>query len=74
MKQSPDNERRAERIYRCILNRRDEYEIHIDQEAAIIDVLTDLRHLCDQYGLDMGDLDRQAHEHYLEELQDGSLS
>lgn len=34
---------------------------------AIIDVLADLRHLCDALGLDFAELDKSAARHYLEE-------
>lgn len=33
----------------------------------VTDVLTDLRHLCDQEELDFGKLDKLAYEHYLRE-------
>lgn len=37
-------------------------------EAVIGDVLADLRHLCDALGLNMGEIDAQAHRRYVEEL------
>lgn len=36
---------------------------------AIADVLADLRHLCDRLGLDFARIDKQAHGHYISELQ-----
>ena len=38
-----------------------------------IDVLTDLRHLCDVNGWDFADLDRQAYDHYATEKAAGGL-
>lgn len=38
-----------------------------DPQANIIDMLSDLRHLCDRLGLDFAALDRPAYQHYLEE-------
>ena len=38
-----------------------------DMECAMRDTLTDLRHLCDVYGLDFGKIDSKAHKGYLEE-------
>jgi len=38
--------------------------------SALRDALTDMRHLADIYQLDFGELDRYAHEGYLEELGD----
>lgn len=46
----------------------DNYDIKVEGDAAIIDALTDLRHLCDKRGSDFADLDRIAHDHYTEEL------
>lgn len=38
----------------------------------VTDMLTDLRHLCDQEALDFGKLDRLAYEHYLRERFDSN--
>ena len=38
-----------------------------DRRAALRDLLTDLRHYCDAYGLDYLQADRTAHDHYLTE-------
>ena len=39
----------------------------VDVEALVIDLLANLRHFCDSRGLDFGQLDRTAHDHYLTE-------
>ena len=39
----------------------------------VIDMLTDLRHLCDAKGWDFADLDRQAYQHYRTEKEAGGL-
>jgi len=39
-----------------------------DPAATVTDLLADVRHFCDWYGLAHGNLDRVAHSHYLEEL------
>ena len=49
-----------------------EYNAQIDPEGAVFDsavrdLLTDVRHLCDVYGLHFGPLNTEAHEQYLEE-------
>lgn len=41
----------------------------VNHRSAIRDALTDLRHLCDIYGLDFGELDGGAYQGYLEEAQ-----
>lgn len=38
-----------------------------DPESGVIDILTDIRHLCDQVGLDFANLDRIAYNHYIAE-------
>lgn len=39
-----------------------------DEPATdLIDLLTDLRHYCDEHGLCFGDCDRVAYVHYAEE-------
>jgi hypothetical protein len=38
-----------------------------ERENAIRDVLSDLRHLCDAWGVAYGQADSTAHNHYLEE-------
>ena len=39
----------------------------------VVDMLTDLRHLCHVNGWDFADLDRQAYQHYIEEKEAGGL-
>ena len=43
------------------------------KRCNVIDMLTDLRHLCDVKGWDFADLDRQAYQHYIEEKEAGGL-
>lgn len=43
------------------------YEGAADWQATVTDALSDLRHLCDTYGLDFGDCDRAAYGHYIAE-------
>jgi hypothetical protein len=43
-------------------------EQDLERGSALRDALTDMRHLTDIYQLDFGELDRYAHEGYLEEL------
>ena len=42
------------------------YDEH-GKEANIVDMLTDLRHVCDAKEWDFGKLDKTAYEHYLVE-------
>lgn len=37
------------------------------KEVNVIDLLTDIRHVCDRYGWNFADLDRQAYQHYIAE-------
>lgn len=37
-------------------------------DAGIIDLLANLRHLCDREGLDFDELDHMAYTHYASEL------
>lgn len=37
-------------------------------EPGIVDLLANLRHLCDREGLDFSNLDRMAYQHYIEEV------
>ena len=39
----------------------------------VVDMLTDLRHLCDGQGLDFGECDRIAHNNYLPEMATQSM-
>ena len=41
-----------------------------DDATRCIDLLADARHWCDLTGQNFGDLDRQAYQHYLAELND----
>ena len=44
------------------------------KQCNVIDMLTDLRHLCDVKGWDFADLDRQAYAHYTAENGAGRAS
>ncbi len=57
---STENEKRAERAYRAVLA----YAEDEDIEAGIYDLLADILHLCDQYGIDQDDAQRIARHHY----------
>lgn len=46
----------------------DEASTRIYLERAIVDVLSDIRHLCDREGLSFGEVDRKAYAHYATEL------
>lgn len=56
-------------LYRQIIAKRALVKAYEDVEMpdGIVDLLTDLRHLCDAVGLCYGDLDRIAYGHYTEE-------
>jgi hypothetical protein len=41
---------------------------------GLIDLLADARHWCDQNGESFADLDRQAYQHYLAELNEARRS
>lgn len=41
---------------------------------GLIDLLADARHWCDQHGESFADLDRQAYQHYLAELDEARRS
>ena len=53
---------------------REHYEDTEDERGRILpcffvrDILTDLRHYCDRYGVEFGAADRAAHGVYLEEM------
>jgi len=40
------------------------YDFENDSEAAVTDLLTDLMHICDEYGLDFENELRKANSHY----------
>jgi hypothetical protein len=48
----------------AILNKFYEHEEHL---TNVVDMLTDLRHLCDVKGLDFYEAERLAYNHYVEE-------
>ena len=64
MRRFTHNERRAMRVDHVLtwcLDWR-------SQREGLIDLLTDARHWCDRHGENFAALDRQAYQHYLEDL------
>ncbi len=59
-----NNDKRAERAYWTILA----YGMDGDEEEAVTDLLTDLRHLSDQYGWSLDELVERSSRHYQAEL------
>jgi hypothetical protein len=41
-----------------------------EQDAAVIDLLANLRHYCDHHQFDFAKLDRLAYQHYIAEVQE----
>lgn len=66
MSQRPVNKARGSKLGRAL--EAAGYEGRTDWGATITDTLADLRHLADTHGLDFGQLDRVAYDHYLAEL------
>lgn len=64
--QVAENEVRAERAFRTILGR---YEVGHDAGSAITDLVTDLRHLCDQYAVGWSDVLARVDMHFKAEAQ-----
>lgn len=44
------------------------------EEENVVDMLTDLRHLCDAKGWEFGELDRIAYRHYIPENQEQAIT
>jgi hypothetical protein len=66
-----ENERRVDRAAKAIWA--GEYlQDRKDHETAIRDLLSDLRHYCDCYGVDFSNEDRIAHDNYSAELEPGN--
>jgi hypothetical protein len=42
-----------------------------EKDAAVIDLLANLRHYCDRHHFDFAKLDRLAYQHYVAELNGG---
>ena len=59
----PTNDERAERVYQAI----DGYADNDDLQECIIDVLSDLQHLCEQQEISFSDCCALALIHYREE-------
>jgi hypothetical protein len=45
-----------------------------DTEGGIVDMLSNLFHICDEEGLDFADCERQARAHYQSEIEPSSIS
>ena len=64
-----ENKARAERIL-CAATAVEAYRDNQDNPATLAaDLLADLRHFCDLHGLPFHELDADAHEAYLDELE-----
>jgi len=63
------NEERAEKAYRAVLN----YESDSSVEECISDLLSDLRHLCDESGYDFAERDEVGQRNYIAELGEARL-
>lgn len=63
-----NNKQRAARVTKLLRH----YARNDLPESCLIDFLADARHWCDYHDHCYGDLDRQAHEHYLVELGEES--
>ncbi|MDV6975316.1 hypothetical protein [Mycobacterium intracellulare] len=61
-----NNEKRAERAFRAVLA----YGIEGDEEEAVTDLLTDLRHMSDQYGWTLDELVERSRGHYEFEISE----
>ena len=60
-----DTNRRRARRFKGILQR---CSIDADLQSALVDLLADARHWCDQQGESYAELDRIAYQHYLTEF------
>ena len=68
------NEERANRVGQLLEAFRNAHgDSGTSAEEDVIDFLTDLRHFCDRTELNLGDLDRIAHGHYLAGLDEVPL-
>ncbi len=61
---NPTNESRAAKAIQALSG----YDHGDDLHTNIVDLLSDLRHLCGLHGLDFGNLDRVAYQHYCAEI------
>ena len=60
---------RAKELDRVLKRLYDRY----GKQDNVVDMLTDLRHVCDVQGLDFGECDRIAHNNYLPEMATQSM-
>jgi hypothetical protein len=56
---------RAKKIRRALAQ--GGYDTKTDLRAALTDALADIRHCCDQWGLDFAHIDAIAYQHYIAE-------
>ena len=61
-----ENTRRAERAAGCL----EEYNIKTERDSAVVDLLTDLRHLCRVNRYDFEDAVRISEGHFTEEVKE----
>lgn len=72
---------KAERAYRALIAASQHNDIkQSDSEAQIVDLFCKMKHFCDEYGADVDECMKQAHQQYLSDLSaeqhntDGSSS
>lgn len=65
-----ENEKRRGRAFRHALIFAHEQNGDEDIETAIYDLMADLLHLCDDYGIEQDDAQRIARHHYNAELHE----
>ena len=71
-----NNEKRAERAYRLMLTHCQSTGTDFkddDHRTVFTDLLTDMRHLADQYGVDFDDAVGVSEYHYKEEVNDPNI-
>lgn len=74
MTQHPENKKRAERAADTLCEYWARGDIgERERDLAVQDLLCDLRHYCDKHGLCLGDIDKNAHACYLDELEHPDL-
>jgi hypothetical protein len=66
---NPHNAQRAMTAFRAV---NAHYNFYASPTEAIVDALTDLRHLADEYGIDWHDADRIAADHYGQEVAEAT--
>lgn len=61
---TPTNAQRSERAYRLLLIYEQQHDEGEDHETAVSDLLADLMHLCDDYGIEWEEVTRRAAMHH----------